>query len=721
MFVRVTKSKRGSKTWRSVQIVESFRRRSDRMPAHRVIASFGDLPELETENLKRAIAASKRGEHVMLPSGTAERDKSHIKRNLAYLDVAVCYRMWQAWELSELIDELYRVGRREVGTGEVVAALTMQRCVAPRSKLEASRWYPRTSLPELQGISPSRFNNSRVHRALDALAEIEQPLQERLARRIEHREGRFVSLFLDCTDTWFVGHGPDLAHRRMTKEGMMRRRIGIALMCNQDGLPLKWKTLPGNHDESTSMMAMVDAVLECGWADRVPLVVDRAMGRGVTVEGLLARDVHFVTAVPSHEIASYSSRIALGAFDGVELDDCDRKDTRALAELDKLALSAGFKKVSPRRYVLDLGVFTKGEDEAPAVASWLAPSRAKGSMLFAQRIQDELRAGASRAELSRRYDCAERSLRRIQELLSLSDELQRRVLDGEADRLTPDVLRKVARLSPDEQQEAFEREMKQAGEGPRLSLTRSMARRLDVPFMAVRGVVVFNPERFIEQRRTANRATTELQQTLEEINRRLRSRRSRRSPEAAASKMYEAIRHRDLMDAYLVEVVAQELDGRSVHQLRLVMNENAWQRRRRVDGLSLIVGHPQLPHDGDDMVALYFAKDQVEKDFQSIKSVIALRPVNHQTDPKVCAHVSLCMLALLIERLLEQRLAAGGAPMTAAAALQQLATCHLNLLDTDVPSYSVTQPDIDQERILAALHHEDLTNDTLAGQNLTPR
>jgi hypothetical protein len=203
--------------------VQSYRR-ADGMPAHKVLASLGNLSELETKNLREAIAASRNGQAVVVPKPLA---LPKVKRNLAYLDVAVCYRTWLDWELSQLIDELAPVGKREVPLGEMIAALTVQRCVAPASKLQASRWYPRTALPELQGISTRRFNNTRIHRALEVLDEIDAPLQQRLAQRIEAREGSFSCLFLDCTDTWFEGRGPDLAHLRTTKEGLLRVRIGF--------------------------------------------------------------------------------------------------------------------------------------------------------------------------------------------------------------------------------------------------------------------------------------------------------------------------------------------------------------------------------------------------------------------------------------------------------------------------------------------------------------
>jgi hypothetical protein len=50
-----------------------------------------------------------------------------------------------------------------------VAALVIQRLVDPNSKLAATAWFPRSALPELLDVAPSRFNNTRIHRVLDLL------------------------------------------------------------------------------------------------------------------------------------------------------------------------------------------------------------------------------------------------------------------------------------------------------------------------------------------------------------------------------------------------------------------------------------------------------------------------------------------------------------------------------------------------------------------------
>jgi transposase len=699
------------------------------VPANKVLGSFGDLPALEVENLKRAIAASREGKAVLLPSEVASRLSPRKPRaNLEYLDVAVAHRIWQSWELTSLIDGLLPDSQAEPSVGEVIAALTVQRCVAPASKLEATRWYPKTALVELQGIASSKFNNTRVHRALEALETIEERLQQRLAQRTRALAGRFVCLFLDCTDTWFVGRGPESASKRQTKEGMLRRLIGIALMCDQRGYPLRWATVPGNHDESDTMMGMLRRVADLPWVDKAPVVVDRAMGRGVTVSAMLSTGLRFVTAVPVHEIASYTDRIPLGAFDAVEHDQQDTDDDR-VELLGQAALDAGFQKVSEDSYVLDLGVFDKGEHTHATPSTPQGdddqPSRAVAALRIAWRLRGELEVGEARTseQLAERYGCTGKHIDRWLCLLRLSDEIQQCVLAGQADRLTPSTLKKIAQCSPEQQRTAFDEALRSAGDGPALRPTKLLAELSAVLPAQIRGVVLFKPKQFIEQRRTAEEKLSKLDEFIDDLNRRLRSPRSRRNRDSILATVGAELKERKLLSVFDdIKVETVEFEDRTVFQVQLDRNDEKWQRRFRTDGFSLIISHPEVVISPADLIDLYFSKDTVEKDIQIIKSVIKLRPVGHRTDPKVRAHVSVCMLALHIERSIEQRLLLAGIPMTAAAALETLHSCHLNQYDTEeTTTYSVTELDLDQRSIVAALKMEDLAEDCHVVETVTPR
>ena len=110
------------------------------------------------------------------------------------------------------------------------------------------------------------------------------------------------------------------------------------------------------------------------------------------------------------------------------------------------------------------------------------------------------------------------------------------------------------------------------------------------------------------------------------------------------------------------------------HSVSVQRDEKAWSRKRRTDGMRLFALHPDLDLTAEDAVELYSMKNTVEVDFRLIKSVLHVRPVHHQTDRKVRSHVDICVLALAIERALNDALPPS---LSAAMALEELASVRL--------------------------------------------
>lgn len=71
-----------------------------------------------------------------------------------------------------------------------------------------------------------------------------------------------------------------------------------------------------------------------------------------------------------------------------------------------------------------------------------------------------------------------------------------------------------------------------------------------------------------------------------------------------------------------------------------------------------------------DMLAAYKALQQVEHAFRELKDTIALRPIYHYSPTRVHGHIFVCLLAYLLERMLELKLQAAGLTHTAKAALE---------------------------------------------------
>jgi transposase len=78
-----------------------------------------------------------------------------------------------------------------------------------------------------------------------------------------------------------------------------------------------------------------------------------------------------------------------------------------------------------------------------------------------------------------------------------------------------------------------------------------------------------------------------------------------------------------------------------------------------------------------DAVALYKELTDVESGFRQLKDVMAMRPIYHQVETRVKAHIFVAALALLVQRLLGRRLKEAGVDLSPARAMEALSTVRL--------------------------------------------
>jgi transposase len=111
-----------------------------------------------------------------------------------------------------------------------------------------------------------------------------------------------------------------------------------------------------------------------------------------------------------------------------------------------------------------------------------------------------------------------------------------------------------------------------------------------------------------------------------------------------------------------------------------------------------------------EAVTIYKALSEVERAFATLKDVIELRPIYHQTDSRVQAHIFVAALAFLLHRTIEKKLKAAGLDLSSTEALQVLRSVRVVdlVLGDGRPKRTVTRGVARAARILAALGITDL-------------
>ena len=424
------------------------------MPTHRVIGSLGQVSVEQAAAFKAAFQAARTGAAVqVLDAGALDQLGVTAQWSRDWLDVAACLQAWQDSGLDAMVRSLLSGHEDKVHPADIVAALVVQRCVAPDSKLAACDWFDKTALPELLGVQPARFHNTRLHRVLDRLEQVDADLQCAMADLLRNSDGQpCTAVFVDCTDTWFTGSGPEMAERGKTKEGFYPEKIGILLVCRQDGMPLRFKVLRGNTEDGKAMLQQLSELAKSPWLASVPVVADRALGN--TADLLEMRDLRipFVTALVASEHKAYGAALNCPALLGI-----DPEDTQCLDKAGAAVVAAGMTRHAPDLYVLDLAVVQRDADDRGAVADALGePAQsgyrrgndlARDTLQQAHRYRVAVRSGkiASYEALRRGLGRSSGHLDRVLRMLKLPEDVQARILAGEACNLTKRHLEQVCK------------------------------------------------------------------------------------------------------------------------------------------------------------------------------------------------------------------------------------------------------------------------------------
>lgn len=666
MQFRVVKAKVKGGFRQYGQIVESFRRESDGMPTHKVVGSLGQVTDAQAAVFKAAFHAARCGAGVqVLDAGVLDALHPVAEWSRDWLDVAASVQAWEDSGLQAMMRNLFSDHNDKVHPADIVAALVVQRCVAPASKLAACKWFPDTALPELLGIDPARFHNTRLHRVLQRLEEVDGDLQCAMADLLlKCADQPCTALFMDCTDTWFTGDGPELAERGKTKEEFYREKIGILLLCREDGMPLRFKVLRGNTEDGKAMLAQLGELSDAAWLGCVPLVVDRALGNTADLLEMSALGLQFVTALVANEHRAYGA-----VFDCPALHEIDPKDANCLDKAGAAAVAAGMTRHAHNLYILEKAVVHRDAADRAAAHDALGATADRGyrrgndlardTLQQARRYKAAVRNGkiASLEALRRGLGRSCGHMDRIMRLLKLPADVQVRIDAGEARNLTQRAIEHMCHGQDEHTHRLVFNEECALAKPKRRDDRRETTPPNDANRPWVQVAVAFNPLMWQAKRLRANKRHERLMAKVEKINQRLNAPHKRLSLTSAKGQIAEMLRKIKSTQLYALEEM-ELIKGQPA--LSLIRQEARWQAVRARDGMQVIVTSPKLDMPAAERVKLYRSKDKIEKNFREIKSVLELRPVWHRTDKKVKAHLTLCVLALAVQRWMGIRLARAG-------------------------------------------------------------
>lgn len=127
------------------------------------------------------------------------------------------------------------------------------------------------------------------------------------------------------------------------------------------------------------------------------------------------------------------------------------------------------------------------------------------------------------------------------------------------------------------------------------------------------------------------------------------------------------------------------------------------EREKKIEGKYLIqTEERQL--DAVEAVKQYKELSEVERGFRSLKDVLEMRPIYHQKESRVRAHIFVAAISFLLERVLEKKLKSAGLNVSAREALEALNTVSVVEFNVGVQSKTGVTPGSQRARqVLGAL------------------
>ena len=326
-------------------LVES--RRTVSGPRQHTVATLGKLPGLEAQvhvgweaidDLLEGRAPAKQlelsGETPPVPPQWCQVDVRgvRVERVREFGEVYLALSLWRRLGLHQLLAELLPSGREEVPWERIACLLAIARFCAQSSELGvAQRWYARTALEDLLGVSWEKINDDRLYRGLDALHEHKEQLTQHLLQRYQSWFGvGFEFLLYDVTSTFFEGQalGNTKAARGYSRDHRPDcKQVCLGLVVSPEGLPLAYEVFAGNRTDVTTVEDIVTVMEEkYGQAKRI-WVMDRGMVSEENIEFLRGRNAQYIVGTPKAQLRQFEAAL---------LEDQDWKQVRADVEVKLL-------------------------------------------------------------------------------------------------------------------------------------------------------------------------------------------------------------------------------------------------------------------------------------------------------------------------------------------------------------------------------------------------
>ena len=292
MYIRIVPHKSAKKTYRHVQIAESYRDPDKgNSPRTRILFNLGNIEEIGEEQVMQLAAGLLKaiGKELTLPELGQAKDFGHV-----YAAQAV----WDKLDFGTALERAGISGKANTDFCATVKWLVFNRLCEPCSKLAMLDWAQGIFAPETTSLS-----YHSLLRAMDRLIAIKEQAEPLIAKRLFEPKQPVDMVFYDITSTYFEGdksiqpddfrrHGYSRDHRGD------RPQVVIGMITTRCGIPLCHHVFSGNTVDKATVAQVVSDVKIRFALQRIIFVGDRGMLSDRNITHLMEEDLGVIVAHP---------------------------------------------------------------------------------------------------------------------------------------------------------------------------------------------------------------------------------------------------------------------------------------------------------------------------------------------------------------------------------------------------------------------------------------
>jgi len=158
-----------------------------------------------------------------------------------------------------------------------------------------------------------------------------------------------------------------------------------------------------------------------------------------------------------------------------------------------------------------------------------------------------------------------------------------------------------------------------------------------------RYILCFNPEKFLQERKDRLDKIESIKKHMDQKNTKLSQAKNKRNRELLREELKKYLEKRAASKIFRFRLIAK---GKSFHISYKVVKK-AIREAARLDGVYVIMTNIKKAHP-KHLITAYRNRMEIERSFNQLKNFVEIRPIYHHSEERIKAHVTICILAYLL-------------------------------------------------------------------------